>query len=361
MSRTAFAILSTENLLHNITVIRNQAPCSKMVAMVKANAYGHGLRSVSLRIQHAVDMLGVSCIDEAIALRKAGVKIPILLAEGVFEPRELVIASAEKFAVTFHTTTQIEWLKNALLPRPIDAWLKINTGLGRLGFPTQDALSIYDSLDEHPLVKKPITIMSHFACADIPEHRLNAIQKQKFNALIATMPGTYSMCNSAALFTMPEIQYDYVRPGIALYGVSPFADRNAASLGLKPVMTVRSTLIAVHTMAKGSPIGYGARYICTERMPVGVVAFGYGDGYPITAQDGTPIMVNNKRCTIVGRVSMDMLMVDLRTCPNARIGSEVILWGDGLPLEEVVYHTHTIPWEILTSVQNRVQFLWTQL
>lgn len=361
MSRTAFAILSTENLLHNISVIRAQAPRSKVVAMVKANAYGHGLRSVSLRIQHAVDMLGVSCIDEALALRKAGVKIPILLAEGVFEPRELVIAAAEKFTVAFHTPLQIEWLKTTLLPRPIDAWLKIDTGLGRLGFPTQDAVSFYKALDAQSAIKKPITIMSHFACADIPEHSLNAIQKHAFNTLVTTMPGTYSMCNSAALFTMPEMQYEYVRPGITLYGVSPFADRSAASFGLKSVMTVRSTLIAVHMMAKGSSIGYGARYTCPERMPVGVVAFGYGDGYPVSVQDGAPIMINNKRCAVIGRVSMDMLMVDLRNCPDAAVGSEVILWGEGLPLEELVSHTHTIPWEILTSVQNRVQFLWTQL
>jgi alanine racemase len=361
MSRTALSILSTENLLHNITVIRAQTPRSKIVAMVKANAYGHGLRSTSLRLQHAIDMLGVSCIDEALALRKAGVKIPILLAEGVFEPRELIIASAEKFAVAFHTPIQIEWLKTTLLPRPIEAWLKVDTGLGRLGFDTTYAHHAYAELIENKSIKKPITIMSHFACADTPEHPLNTMQKERFDALASQMQGTYSICNSAAVFTMPEMQYDYVRPGIAVYGISPFIDRNGAALGLKPVMTIRSTLIASSIMAKGSSLGYGARYTCPEKMPVGVVAFGYGDGYPVTAQDGTPVLVNNKRCTVIGRISMDMLTVDLRNCPDATIGSQVVLWGEGLPLEEVVPYMNTIAWEMLTSIQNRVQFLWTQL
>jgi alanine racemase len=361
MSRTALSILSTENLLHNINVIRAQAPRSKIVAMVKANAYGHGLRSTSLRLQSAIDMLGVSCIDEALALRKVGVKIPILLAEGVFEPRELIIASAEKFAVAFHSLIQIEWLKTTLMPRPIEAWLKINTGLGRLGFDAKETQHAYTQLTENRNIKKPITIMSHFACADTPEHPLNAAQKERFNNLIATMPGSYSICNSAAIFTIPEMQHDYVRPGIATYGISPFTDRTGAALGLKPVMTIRSTLIASSMMAKGSSLGYGARYTCPETMPVGVVAFGYGDGYPVTAQDGTPILVNNKRCTVIGRVSMDMLTVDLRNCPDATIGSQVILWGEGLPLEEIVPYMNSIAWEMLTSIQHRVQFLWTQL
>lgn len=360
MSRTALAILSTENLLHNIAVIRTAAPRAQIVAMVKANAYGHGLRSVSLKMQQAVDMLGVSSIDEALALRKAGVKIPILLAEGVFEARELVIAAAEKFVVAFHTPLQIEWLRTTLMPRPIEVWLKINTGLGRLGFSTAEAPEVYTQLCANPSAKKPITLMSHFACADTPEHPLNVIQKERFKTIVATMPGKYSICNSAATLTMPEMQYDYIRPGILLYGISPFADRSGRDLNLKPVMTVRSTIIAVYTMQKGSSIGYGARYTCPENMPVGVVAFGYGDGYPVTAQDGTPVLVNNKRCTVIGRVSMDMLTVDLRNCPDATVGSQVILWGEGLPLEEIVPHTHTIAWEILTSVQHRVQFLWTQ-
>lgn len=361
MSRTALAILSTENIIHNIGVIRRHAPKSQIVAMVKANGYGHGLRSTALKIHHLVDMFGVSSIDEALVLRKVGIKIPILLAEGVFEPRELIIASAEKFAVAFHSFEQIAWLNSTVLPRPIQGWLKINTGLGRLGFTMHDAHTAYNLLMQHQIIHKPITLMSHFACADTPEHPLNAIQQEQLKQLIAHVHGNYSICNSAALFMMPDMQQQFVRPGIALYGISPFADRSAASLGLKPVMTVRSTLIAVNMMPKGASIGYGARYTCPEAMPVGVVAFGYGDGYPISARDGTPVLVHTTRCALIGRVSMDMLTVDLRNYPHAQIGTPVTLWGDDLPLEEVAQHTDSIPWELLTSIQHRVQFLWTQL
>lgn len=360
MSRTALAILSTENLHHNIAVIRNKAPQARIVAMVKANGYGHGLRSTSLRLEKVVDMLGVSSIDEALALRKVGVKIPILLAEGVFEPKEFIIAAAEKFAVVFHSTTQIQWLDSVTLPRQFSAWLKINTGLSRLGFSPEQAQEAYTALSNHRAIQKPLTLMSHFACADTPEHPLNHNQELIMQNITKTMPGMYSFCNSAALFTKPELHYHYVRPGISIYGISPFADTSAIDLGLKPVMTVRSTIIALHHLPKGSSVGYGARYTCPEDMPIGIAAFGYGDGYPITAQDGTPILVNNIRCSLIGRVSMDMLMIDLRNAPHTAIGDTVTLWGDELPLEEVAAHTKTIPWEILTSIQNRVQCIWTQ-
>jgi alanine racemase len=359
MSRTALAILSTENLLHNVQVIRKQAPHAHIVAMVKANGYGHGLRSTSLRLEKSVDILGVSSIDEALALRKVGVKIPILLSEGVFEPKELSIASEENFAVAFHSSIQMQWLNTVLLSRPIHAWLKVNTGLGRLGFSAHEISTIYKQLYDHPSTAKPITIMSHFACADTPEHPLNAQQADTFNTLTKTILGTYSICNSASLFTYPSLHHHYIRPGIAIYGISPFTHIPALDLGLKPVMTVRSTLIAVNNMAKGASISYNAQFICPENMPVGVVAFGYGDGYPITAQNGTPILINDTQCSLIGRVAMDMLMVDLRNAPHARIGDPVTLWGDGLPLEEIAKHTHTIAWEILTSIQNRVQCIWT--
>ena len=359
MSRTAHAILSTENLHHNINIIRNQAPHAKIVAMVKANGYGHGLRSTSLRLEKVVDMLGVSSIDEALALRKVGIQIPILLAEGVFEPQEFIIAATENFAVAFHSPIQIEWLLATALPQPIVAWLKINTGLGRLGFQPEQTDTAYSALSIHPSIQKPLTVMSHFACADIPEHPLNAQQKKVFTNIIQTIPGTYSICNSAAVFTQPTLHYHFIRPGISVYGISPFTNKHGQDLGLKPVMTIRSTLIAIHTLAQGSPIGYGSRYTCPVTMRVGVVAFGYGDGYPVTAQDGTPILVHNNRCSLIGRVSMDMLMIDLRNAPQARVGDPVTLWGDGLPLEEVAKHTQTIPWEILTSLQNRVQCTWT--
>lgn len=360
MSRTAIAILSTENLLHNLSVIKKHAPRSKIIAMVKANAYGHGLRSVASRLQKQVDMLGVACIDEAIALRKIGITIPILLAEGVFEPNELLIASVEGFHVVFHQEAQMKWLEKTSLPLPLNAWLKINTGMGRLGFNLEEAQKNYTTLKADKRIVQPVRIMSHFACADDGEHELNKKQSDAFEKFVADKGSKLSISNSAAVFNFPERVYDYIRPGIALYGASPFNDKSAADLNLKPVMTLQSTLIAVHHMKKGSSIGYGARYVCPEDMPVGVVAFGYGDGYPLTAQDGTPILVNNKRCALAGRISMDMLTVDLRGCPTATVGDPVVLWGEGLSVNELTSYTGHHVWSILTGVQNRVKFLWTR-
>ncbi len=361
MSRTALAILSTENLLHNINVIKHKInPGTKIIAMVKANAYGHGLRSVSLRIQEHVDMLGVASIDEALALRKAGITIPIMLAEGVFESSELIIASTEKFHVVFHDPTQVEWLNKLSCPIPLNAWFKINTGMGRLGFNLDVAPTYYNHLLANKQVQKPLRILSHLACADIMEHPLNAKQLSAFSNFIQDKEAEYSLCNSAAIFAFPEHHYDFVRPGLAIYGVSPVEGKTASDLDLKPVMTIQTSLIAVHKTKKGDTLGYGARYTCEEDMPIGVVAFGYGDGYPVTAQDGTPILVNNKICKLAGRVSMDMLTVDLRSCPQAKVGDPVILWGQGLPIEEVTHFTSSITYQILSGVQHRVKFLWTK-
>ena len=361
MSRTAIAILSSEHLLHNLALLKKKAPKSKIIAMVKANAYGHGLRSVASRVDGRVDCLGVASIDEALALRQAGIKAPIMLAEGVFEPNELVLAATNKFEVVFHYQKQIDWLAKSACPLPLRAWLKINTGMGRLGFVLDEASEAYARLHASPYIQKPLRVLSHFACADEREHPLNQSQIQKFQHFIAPIQSEFSFCNSAAIFHFPDCHYDYVRPGLALYGVSPITGVSTASLGLKPVMTLQSTLIAVRHMPQGAYLGYGARYQCPETMPVGVVAMGYGDGYPISARDGTPVLVNNIECPIVGRVSMDMMTVDLRGCPQAEVGDPVILWGQGLPIERVVEHTSNIVWDLLTGVQHRVKFLWTPI
>lgn len=361
MSRSAIAILSTENLLHNLSVIRREAPAAKIIAMVKANAYGHGIRSVGMRIDPFVDMLGVASIDEALVLRKVGVKAPIILAQGIFEPSELIIAAAEKFHVVFHNEAQLSWLEKANLPTPLNCWLKINTGMGRLGLNLDQAKVYYALLSSHASVKKPIRIMSHFACADEKDHPLNQSQAIAFKEFIKDIQTESSFCNSAAIFNFPELHYDYIRPGLALYGVSPVVSKRAADLDLKPVMTLQTSLMSVQKMKKGSNVGYSARYHCPEDMLVGIIAFGYGDGYPIGAKDGTPILVNNKECKLIGRPSMDMMAVDLRNCLDAMVGDPVTLWGEGLPIERVVeYLPGNITYNMLTSVQNRVKFIWTQ-
>lgn len=362
MSRTAIAILSTENLLHNLNVIKQKAPLAKIIAMVKANAYGHGLRSVSLRLEKQVDMLGVASIDEALILRKIGIQIPILLAEGVFEANELLIASTEGFHVVFHEEIQLQWLSNLSLPLPIQAWIKIDTGMGRLGFNSKTGADFYKKMIQTPQIAQPVRIMSHFACADNVEDPLNHHQIEIFQNFIHQFSekSEYSFCNSAAVFHFPRLHHDYVRPGIALYGASPMMHKSAKELDLKPVMTLQTSLIAIKHLKKGDSIGYGARFQCPEDMPVGIIAFGYGDGYPRTARDGTPLLVNNTRCRLVGRASMDMIAVDLRPCPHAQVGDPVILWGEALPIEEVAQFTDNCAYDLLTGVQNRVKFHWTR-
>jgi alanine racemase len=201
--------------------------------------------------------------------------------------------------------------------------------------------------------------MSHFACADESAHPLNQKQIATFSQLCSSLPGPKSFSNSAAIFQFPNAHYDVVRPGLALYGISPIAGKSAQELGLRPVMTLQTRLIAVRTFKKGASIGYGSQFICPEDMPIGIIAMGYGDGYPRTAQNGTPILVNNIRCQIVGRVSMDMITIDLRGCPAAKVGDHVVLWGNGLPIEEVAPHTAHIPYDLVTNVQQRVKFHWT--
>lgn len=364
MSRTAVAILSTENLLHNLKVIKGKAPQSKVIAMVKANAYGHGLRSVSSRLEKYVDMLGVASIDEALALRKVGIQIPIILAEGVFEPNELLVASTEGFHVVFHEEIQLQWLSNLSCPLPIQAWLKVDTGMGRLGFSIENASQYYDQLSKSRQIAQPIRIMSHMACADDAMNPLNQQQINAFQAFLQKVSqkgsSEASLCNSAGVFQFPECHYNFVRPGIALYGASPVLNKTAEDLNLKPVMTLQTSLIATKVIKKGSPVGYGARYICPTDLLVGIVAFGYGDGYPRTTKDGAPILVNNTKCQLIGRVSMDMIAVDLSPCPTAKVGDPVILWGNDLPIEEVAKFTDNVSYDLLTGVQNRVKFHWTR-
>lgn len=357
MSRPTFAILSTQNLIHNIKVIRQKIGNAKIVAMLKANAYGHGIQSTALILEKEIDLFGVASIDEAIQLREASITSPILLAQGIFEENELFIAADQDFHIAFHNASQVEWLMKHRLPAPIHAWIKINTGLCRLGFNMDLANNMYEKLKNHQQVSS-VKIMSHFACANTIEHPQNKKQITLFKEFIKDKKAELSICNSAAIINFPELHYDYVRPGISLYGGSPLDGISAKDLGLKPVMTLQTELMSVQVLPKGSYIGYGARYQCDETMPIGIAACGYGDGYSVSAKDDTPVLVNDIQCRLVGRVSMDMIAIDLRTHPSAKIGDKVTLWGDNLPIEEVANHTSDITWRLLTGISRRVRYVW---
>ena len=362
MARRACAHLSADNLLHNLQVMRRAAPGTKLMAMLKANAYGHGLRSTASRLNAHVDCMGVASIGEALALREAGIHCPIVLMEGVFEIDEFPVAAREQLQLIFHNSQQLQWLQHTPCDQPLTAWLKIDTGMGRLGFDPQSAHQALRILLHSPNVRPPIHIVSHLACADEIHHPLNTHQITQFKQFIHSLPSVkthlFSLCNSAAVFNFPDHHYDTVRPGLALYGASPLVGQSAQQLDLKPVMTLQTELIAIQPMRKNTALGYGARYTCPEDMPVGVIALGYGDGYPQDAPDGTPVMINNRLCPLVGRVSMDMMTVDLRACPNAVVGDPVTLWGKGLPVETIAQFTQRSAYELLAGIQHRVKFHW---
>jgi alanine racemase len=359
MYRKAQAFLSKLNLLHNIGILKKFAKNSKIVAMVKSNAYGHGIRSTSLTLKSDVDMFGVCSLDEGMIIRNLNIRIPILLAEGVFAKEELEIASKNLMDIAFHNQEQIRWLENTTLPVPITAWLKVDTGMGRLGFNMQEIISIYDLIKKRQDVKK-ICIMSHFACADEKSHPLNEHQIKNFQDLKKIMPDClFSMNNSAGLLNFPSLNDDFVRVGIAMYGYSPCKNITNFDLDLKPVMHLKTKIIAIKDKKIGDSIGYGARYKCYQDSKIAIIAFGYGDGYPSDAKDGTPVLIREQECPIVGKVSMDMIAVDVTKLESVEINDDVTLWGDEkLSLEKVVSFTSSSSYDALTKIQNRVNFNW---
>lgn len=344
-------------LNHNYQRVKHYAPQAKVVAMVKANAYGHGLLPLAKALPQA-DILGVARPEEAFALRAGGAQQPILLMSGFVDANELIEFAHAEFAAVVHTFEQIHLLETTLLPKPMTIWLKIDTGMHRLGFTSPQVAEAQFRLLQCASVQKPFVWLTHFASA----YALNDTQKtvkqwEQFQQLSPPSAVT-SLANSAAIIGWPQTQGDYVRPGIMLYGVSPFNDLPARDFGLLPVMTLRSQLIAIHDYEQGEAIGYGGNWVCPKRTRIGVVAIGYGDGYPRHARNGTPVLLNGVRCPLVGRVSMDFISVDLSFCSQAVLGDVVTLWGQGLPVEEVAACADTIPYELLCHVTSRVKFLY---
>lgn len=355
MTRGAWAEISATALRHNLQRVRALAPRSRVVAIVKANGYGHGIVRVARALQDA-DAFGVASIDEAQELRAAGITAPVLLLEGVFEANEVPVAQRESFQVAVHHTVQMEMIERSGLTRanPIRAWLKLDTGMHRLGVaPSQfdSALARLRAIDG---VAPDIVVMSHLAKADERNSDVTNRQADIFERVTHPLALTRSLANSAGVLAWPRTHFDWVRPGIMLYGISPFEDSVGIQEGLSPVMTVKSKLVAVNRFARGDAIGYGGAWVCPDDMPVGVVAFGYGDGYPRHAPSGTPVLVNGQRVPLIGRVSMDMITVDLRTQPNAQIGDPVVLWGDGLPAEEIARAAQTIAYQLVCGITRRV-------
>jgi alanine racemase len=331
-----------------------------VAAAVKANAYGHGLLRVAQALSSA-DALAVACSEEAVVLREGGIAQPIILLEGVFEAAELPLCSRLHLDIAVHHLIQVEMLERTPLERPVRVWLKIDTGMHRLGIKPDMAESIWQRLRACPTVNSDIRLMSHLARADERSNDYTLQQLQIFTEAVAELPGERSLANSAGVLGWPPTHFDWVRPGLMLYGVSPFTDSEGSEEGLRPVMTLSTDLIAVNRLAQGQPVGYGGTWICPQDMDVGVAAIGYGDGYPRYLPSGTPVLVNGRVAPLIGRVSMDMISVDLRQHPDARVGDPVVLWGQGLPVETIARAAGTIPYTLLCAVTNRVHFTEQQV
>lgn len=350
MARPIFAEIDTDALRHNLDVIRHHAGTARIMAVIKANGYGHGMAKVAHALW-AADGFAVASIDEAIQLRELGWQKPIQLLEGIFDASEIAACVKYQVAITVHHFEQIRMLQAHKPAQSLALFLKLNSGMNRLGFTPQHFPHALTQLQSLPGAAD-ITLMSHFATAD--DAYGIADQLQVIQSCFDALPYPVSLANSAALFRYPASRGDWVRPGIALYGASPFAETPASALDLRPVMTLHSRIIAVQTLKSGDALGYGRAWVADRPSRIGVVACGYADGYPRHAQTGTPILVNGQLTRTLGRVSMDMMFADLTGLPDADVGSAVILWGNGLPVENVATAAGTISYELLCARAPRV-------
>ena len=350
MPRPIRAEFDSAALRNNLAVARAHAPSARVWAVVKANAYGHGLLRAVDALASA-DGFALLDLEEAVRLRDAGVRKPILLLEGFFSLDDLATVVEHSLSVVIHSEEQVDMLVSAGFPARIPLHVKLNTGMNRLGFSPEAFAIVLERLQGCRMAGE-ITLMTHFADAD--GARGVSEQFERFASVTRGLALPRSLANSAAVLRFPDTHADWVRPGIMLYGCSPFPDESAESLGLQPVMTLASELLVVRELGKGDRVGYGGAFVAPKRMRIGVVACGYADGYPRHAPGGTPVLVAGRRARMAGRVSMDMLTVDLSGIPEAAVGAPVTLWGEGLSADEVAAAAGTISYELLCRLATRV-------
>lgn len=353
MPRPISAQVDLGAIRHNYRLARQLTGGARVLAVIKANAYGHGAVAVARALAEEADGFGVACGEEALELRESGIRNPMLLLEGIFDPRELATLERLALMTVVHDQRQLEWLLNARPSVPLAVWLKVDTGMHRLGLAPEHAATAYRQLAACPHVGE-LVLMTHFARADEADPVPTDRQLACFASLSRATSAARSLANSAAILTRPDTHADWVRPGIMLYGLSPLAHAHPHADALQPAMHFTSQLTAVRALRAGEAIGYGGRFVCQQPTRVGVVATGYADGYPRHAPDGTPVAVNGQRTRLIGRVSMDMLTVDLTDQPQARPGDPVELWGRQVSANEVAAASGTISYELLTGLSRRV-------
>ncbi|MCG3727241.1 alanine racemase [Vibrio cincinnatiensis] len=355
--KAAKACIDLDALQYNLQKIKQQAPKSKLMAVVKANGYGHGLHQVAKHAQSA-DAFGVARIEEALQLRASGIVKPILLLEGFYSSGDLPVLVTNNIQTVLHCEEQLQALEQAQLDTPVVVWLKVDSGMHRLGVRPEQYRHFVERLHHCPNVAKPLRYMSHFGCADELDKSTTSEQIECFLSLTHGCQGERSLAASAGLLAWPQSQLEWVRPGIIMYGVSPFLDRDAQEMGYQPVMTLKSHLIAVRDVKAGESVGYGGLWRSERDTKIGVIAIGYGDGYPRTAPNGTPVIVNGRVVPIAGRVSMDMLTVDLGPDAHDHVGDEAVLWGGELSVERVASHIGTLGYELVTKLTSRVEMCY---
>ena len=351
--RQATVSIDSEALQYNLNRVKQLAPHSKIVSMVKANAYGHGVKDC-LAALSATDAFGVACLEEALEIRQLGYTQPITLIEGVFSEDEMQLVLEHKLECIVHHQQQVDWLikhKDAYNALGLKVWVKLNSGMNRLGFKISEITDVIQHLKAEGFT---CVLAMHFANADA-DHPLNEQQKQQFlQVKQACEPILASCCNSAAIYKYPELHFDFVRPGIMLYGATPFADRDVHQLDLKPVMTFSAEIIALNSIQQGESVGYGSTFTATQDMKIAIVSIGYGDGYPRAYVKPNFVAVHQQLVPVVGRVSMDMIAIDVSNV-TAEIGTPVELWGKHRLVDDVAEANGTIGYELLCRLSQRPQ------
>jgi len=352
MIRTSRVRIHVSALRHNFSRVRAYAPESRVISVIKSEAYGHGMVRVA-EILAESDAFAVACVDEALGLRAAGIRQPIVVLQGFYSRQQLDSLAGREIQPVIHHPAQLDMLEQASL-KPLSVWLKLDTGMGRLGFQADQFEAALQRLKGMPSIET-IRLMSHFANGDDPAAPSNTQQIDEFVRLTAGHQEEKSLANSAGLIRFPEARFDWVRPGIMLYGSSPVQHQSAAELDLQPVMSLQSRVIAVKQLRQGDSVGYGSLWVCPEAMPVGFVATGYADGYPRHAPTGTPVSINGQITRSLGRVSMDAIAVDLRPVPQVKLGDVAELWGQHVSVDDVAKHAETIGYELLCHAGGACQ------
>ena len=354
MTRPTHIDIDASALAHNAMRVKGLAPKQKIIAMVKANAYGCGLSSVIPVLNEYVDAFGVACLEEALAVRRLSNK-PCILFQGVFNPEEFFRVSEANFECVFHQIQQVDWILENKLEHPVKVWLKVDTGMHRLGFSPDEIENVMLRLKHCAWVKNDISLMTHLASADELDNFQTDNQLKVFQTIGEEASSVKSIANSAAILSRPDTYADFVRPGLMLYGASPFAHRVASEFDLKPVMSFISAISAVHQISTDETVGYGGAWRSRRPSRIAVVACGYGDGYPRNISPNTPVWINGHLVPIVGRISMDMLTIDLTDFPDINVGDRVELWGPNLPVELIAQHAGTVAYELLCQVSPRAR------